>query len=114
MAPGVLNANTDVDGVRVGHVTLTEGKSIRTGVTAILPHARNLHAEKVPAGISVGNGYGKFAGSTQIEELGEIETPVVMTNTLGVGAAIEGVVRWTMAQPGNEQVGSINALVGET
>src|SRR6516162_1533034 len=82
--PGALNTITDVDGVRVGHVTLVEGSGIRTGVTVILPHGGNLFQNKVPAGFAVGNGFGKFAGATQVEELGEIETPIVLTNTLSV------------------------------
>ena len=81
LRPGALNAITDVDGVRVGHVTLVEGSGIRTGVTVVLPHGGNLFQNKVPAGFAVGNGFGKFAGATQVEELGEIETPIVLTNT---------------------------------
>ncbi len=119
MRPGVLptgkrNAITDVEGVRVGHKTIVEGDSIRTGVTAILPHAGNLFQKKVPAAVFVGNGFGKAAGFLQVRELGNIETPVVLTNTLAVGTAIEAVVGWTLAQPGNEQVRSVNAVVGET
>lgn len=113
-APGPLNAITDVEGVRVGHVTLSTGDAVRTGVTAIVPHAGNVFQQKVAGAVFVGNAFGKLAGSTQVDELGAIETPIVLTNTLGVGAAIEGVVRWTLAQPGNEQVRSVNALVGET
>ncbi len=113
-APGPLNAITDVDGVRVGHVTLTTGDTIRTGVTAVVPHGGNLFQDKVPGAVFVGNAFGKLAGSTQVDELGTIETPIVLTNTLGVGAAVEGVVRWTIAQPGNANVRSVNALVGET
>src|SRR5262249_8408343 len=112
--PGALNAITDVAGVRVGHVTLIEGDEVRTGVTAVLPHARNLFQEKVPGAVFVGNAFGKLAGSTQVEELGTIETPIVLTNTLNVGTAMEGVIAWTLAQAGNEQVRSVNALVGET
>lgn len=112
--PGKLNAITDVAGVKVGHVTLIEGETIRTGVTAILPHGGNLFQDKVAGAVFVGNAFGKLAGSTQVNELGTIETPIVLTNTLGVGAAIEGVVAYTLAQPGNEQVLSVNALVGET
>lgn len=112
--PGPLNAITDVAGVRVGHISLIEGDNIRTGVTAILPHDGNLYQDKVPAGYAQGNGYGKFAGTTQIIELGEIETPIALTNTLSVPAAAEGVVRWTLAQKGNEEVRSVNAVVGET
>lgn len=119
IAPGVLkpgkqNAITDVSGVRVGHVTLIEGSDIRTGVTAILPHAGNLFQEKVPAGFAVGNGFGKFAGSTQIVELGEIETPVILTNTLSVAEGIAAAVEWTLAMKDNENVRSVNAVVGET
>lgn len=113
-APGPLNAVTDVDGVRVGHVTLVEGDAVRTGVTAIVPHGGNPFREKVPGAVFVGNAFGKLAGSTQVEELGTIETPIVLTNTLAVGAAVEGVVRWTLGRAGNEDVRSVNALVGET
>ena len=109
---GPLNAITDVAGVKVGQVTIIEGKSIRTGVTAILPHSGNVYQDKVPAGFSVGNAYGKFMGSTQIKELGEIETPIVLTNTLNVPEAAAGTVEWTLKQPGNEQVRSVNAIVG--
>ncbi len=112
--PGPLNAITDVDGVRVGQVTLVTGDTIRTGVTAVVPHGGNLFQDKVPGAVFVGNAFGKLAGSTQVDELGTIETPIVLTNTLGVGAAIEGVVRWTLAQDGNASVRSVNALVGET
>ena len=111
---GPLNAITDVAGVRVGQVTIVEGTNIRTGVTAILPHGGNLYQDKVPAGFSVGNAYGKFMGSTQVEELGEIETPIVLTNTLNVPEAAAGVIEWTLKQPGNEEVRSVNAVVGET
>jgi D-aminopeptidase len=111
---GPLNAITDVAGVRVGQVTIIEGANIRTGVTAILPHGGNPYQDKVPAGFSVGNAYGKFMGSTQVEELGEIETPIVLTNTLNVPEAAAGVIEWTLKQPGNEQVRSVNAVVGET
>jgi D-aminopeptidase len=119
IAPGVLpvgqwNAITDVRGVMVGHVTLIEGADIRTGVTAILPHGGNLFQDKVPAAIVVGNGFGKLAGFTQVEELGEIETPVVLTNTLSVPRAMEALIDWALAQKGNEQVRSVNAVVGET
>lgn len=114
LAPGPLNAITDVVGVRVGQVTLWEGDSVRTGVTAILPHGGNLYQEKVPAGFYQGNGYGKFAGSTQIIELGEIETPIVLTNTLSIPQGMEGIIAWTLKQPGNEGVRSVNAVVGET
>jgi D-aminopeptidase len=111
---GPLNAITDVAGVKVGQVTLIEGANVRTGVTAILPHGGNLYQEKVPAGFAVGNAYGKFMGSTQVKELGEIETPIVLTNTLNVPEAAAGIIEWTLKQPGNEQVRSVNAIVGET
>lgn len=114
MAPGPLNAITDVAGVQVGHRTLIKGKSVRTGVTAILPHGGNLFQEKVPAAVYVGNGFGKAAGFLQVQELGVIETPVVLTNTLSVATAVEAAVAWTLAQPGNEKVSSVNAIVGET
>jgi D-aminopeptidase len=114
LAPGPLNAITDVAGVRVGHTTLHTGDHVRTGVTAIVPHAGNVFQQKVPGAVFVGNAFGKLAGSTQVEELGTIESPIVLTNTLSVGAAVEGVVRWTLQQSGNEQVRSVNALVGET
>ena len=112
--PGPNNAITDVPGVTVGHVTCIEGDSIRTGVTAIVPHQGNLFRNKVPAAISVGNGFGKLAGYTQVRELGNIETPVILTNTLSVAAGIEGAVRYTLMQPGNERENSVNAVVGET
>ncbi|MFC1618310.1 P1 family peptidase [Candidatus Neomarinimicrobiota bacterium] len=114
LSPGALNAITDVEGVEVGHQTLIKGKSTRTGVTAILPHTGNLFRQKVPATVYVGNGYGKAAGFLQVQELGQIETPIVLTNTLNVGTAVEAVVAWTLDQPGNEEVRSVNALVGET
>ena len=114
LPPGKWNAITDVEGVRVGHKTIVEGDSIRTGVTAILPHGGNLFQRKVPAAVFVGNGFGKAAGFLQVRELGNLETPIVLTNTLAVGTAIEAVVGWTLAQPGNEQVRSVNAVVGET
>lgn len=114
MAPGALNAITDVEGVRVGQTTVIEGDRVRTGVTAILPHGGNLFQDKVPGAVFVGNAFGKLAGSTQVEELGTIETPIVLTNTLAVGTAMDAVVRWTLAQEGNANVRSVNALVGET
>ncbi len=112
--PGQLNAITDVRGVRVGHRTVIEGERIRTGVTAIVPHEGNVFQDKTPAAVVIGNGFGKLMGSTQIIELGEIETPILLTNTLAVAQAAEGVIRWTLAQPGNEAVRSLNAVVGET
>ena len=119
ISPGILptgpwNAITDVQGVRVGHFTLIEGDDIRTGVTAILPHDGNLFQNKVPAGIAVGNGFGKLTGLTQMDELGEIETPIVLTNTLAVPRAAEALIEWTLAQTGNEDARSVNPIVGET
>jgi len=138
LPPGKLNAITDVEGVKVGHVTLIEGTDIRTGVTAILPHSGNLFAEKVPSaiylgngfgklmgytqveelGIStaiyLGNGFGKLMGYTQVEELGNIETPILLTNTLNVGIVADGVIEYMLNLPGNENVRSINPIVGET
>lgn len=111
---GPLNAITDVEGVRVGHRTLIRGESVRTGVTAILPHGGNLFQSKVPAAVYVGNGFGKAAGFLQVRELGNLETPIVLTSTLSVGTAVEAVVAWTLEQPGNEKVLSVNAVVGET
>ena len=111
---GPLNAITDVAGVKVGQVTIIEGANIRTGITAILPHGGNLYQDKVPAGFAVGNAYGKFMGSTQIEELGEIETPILLTNTLNVPETAAGIIEWTLKQPGNSDVRSVNAVVGET
>ncbi|MGG5808082.1 P1 family peptidase [Falsiroseomonas sp. CW058] len=112
--PGALNAITDVAGVLVGQVTVTEGEGTRSGVTAILPHGGNPFADRVPAGVFAMNGFGKMAGVTQVQELGELETPVLLTNTLAVGRAMEALVDWTLAQPGNEAVRSVNAVVGET
>lgn len=112
--PGPMNAITDVAGVRVGHVTVIEGERIRTGATAILPHGDNLYQNKVPAAVVVGNGYGKLAGVTQVHELGEIEAPIVLTNTLNVAEGIAAAVEWSLQQPGNEDVRSVNTVVGET
>ena len=100
--PGPLNAITDVAGVRVGHTTLIDGDRVRTGVTAVVPHPGNLFQEKVPGAVFVGNAFGKLAGSTQVDELGTIETPVLLTNTLSVGVAVAAAAAWTLAQPGNE------------
>lgn len=108
LAPGPLNAITDVNGVRVGHTTLTIGDNVRTGVTVVLPHGGNMFQDKVPGAVFVGNAFGKLAGSTQVDELGTIETPIALTNTLSVGAAIEGLVRWTLRQSGNAEVRSVN------
>ncbi len=114
MEPGKWNAITDVGGVKVGHVTLIEGESVRTGATAILPHDGNIYQEMVPGAIYVANGYGKLMGYTQVEELGFIETPIVLTNTLSVPNAANGVITYTLGLPGNEGVASVNAVVGET
>lgn len=114
MQKGPTNSIVDVVGVKVGHVTLIVADSIRTGVTAILPHGNNLFQQKVPAAVFTGNGFGKLAGTTQIKELGNIESPVILTNTLSVAEGMNGVIRYTLAQTGNEQVQSVNAVVGET
>lgn len=119
ITPGILQAGkwntiTDVFGVKVGQVTLIEADEIRTGVTAILPHDGNLFQEKTPAAMMVGNGFGKLVGFTQVDELGEIESPIVLTNTLSVPRASEAILEWTLAQPGNEEVRSVNPIVGET
>ncbi|MDI1323973.1 MAG: P1 family peptidase [Algoriphagus sp.] len=114
LSTGNLNSITDVPGVKVGHLTKIEGESSRTGITTILPHGGNLFQQKVPAAIFVGNGFGKLAGVTQVQELGNLESPIILTNTLSVSAGIEGVVRYSLSQEGNEQVQSVNAVVGET
>src|ERR671914_578557 len=111
---GTLNAITDVQGVLVGHTTLVRGDNIRTGVTAILPHNGNLFREKVPGAVFVGNGFGKLAGSTQVNELGEIETPILLTSTLSVPRVADFVIDYMLALPGNDDVQSINPLVAET
>ena len=111
---GPLNAITDVDGVLVGHTTLIRGDNIRTGVTAILPHNGNLFREKVPGAVFVGNGFGKLAGSTQVNELGEIETPILLTSTLNVPRVADFLMDYMLALPGNEDVQSINPVVAET
>ncbi|MBX2967548.1 MAG: P1 family peptidase [Cyclobacteriaceae bacterium] len=111
---GKFNTITDVPGVKVGHITLVEGSSVRTGITAILPHDGNIFQDKVPAAIFVGNGFGKLAGSTQVMELGNLETPIVLTNTLSVSAAMDAIIEYTLNLPGNENVQSVNAVVGET
>jgi len=111
---GPLNAITDVDGVLVGHTTIVRGDNIRTGVTAILPHSGNLFREKVPGAVFVGNGFGKLAGSTQVNELGEIETPILLTSTLSVPRVADFLMDYMLALPGNEDVLSINPLVAET
>jgi len=113
-SPGPLNAITDVAGVKVGQVTLIEGDNIRTGVTAILPHEGNIYQQKVPGAIYVANGYGKLTGIAQVEELGQIETPVILTNTLSVPTAADAVLDYVLSLPGNEHVQSVNPVVGET
>jgi D-aminopeptidase len=114
MSPGPLNAITDVAGVMVGQTTLIRGDSVRTGITAIHPHTGNIFQHKVPAGLFVGNGFGKLAGSTQLAELGTLESPIILTNTLNVSIAMDAVIDHTLWQPGNETVQSVNAVVGET
>ena len=119
IAPGILptgkyNSITDVQAVRVGHVTVIENDDIRTGATAILPHSGNIYTEKIPAGIAVGNGFGKLMGSTQIVELGEIETPIVLTNTLCAPRAADAIIDWVLDQPGSTSATTINPVVGET
>jgi len=111
---GPLDAITDVAGVEVGHTTIIRGENIRTGVTAVLPHSGNLYREKVPAAIFVGNGFGKLTGSTQVEEMGDIETPVLLTSTTSVPRVADALISYMLALPGNEDVLSINPVVGET
>ena len=111
---GPLNAITDVPGVAIGQKTIVEGDNIRTGVTAVLPHTGNLFRDKVPGAVFVGNAFGKLAGSTQVNELGEIETPIMLTSTLAVPRVADGVIDYMLSLPGNENVQSINPLVGET
>lgn len=114
LQPGQFNAITDVPGVKVGHSTLIEDENIRTGVTSILPHSGNIFQEKVPAAIFVGNGFGKLAGYTQVKELGNLETPIILTNTLSVPTAANALIGYTLNQPENQNVRSVNAVVGET
>ena len=114
LPPGPNNAITDVEGVRVGQTTIVEGDSVRTGVTAILPHSGNLFFDRVPAGLHVGNGFGKLVGVTQLSELGELETPILLTCTLCVWKAADAMAAYLLEQPGMEQVRSINPVVGET
>jgi D-aminopeptidase len=114
MSTGQKNSILDIKGVSVGHLTKIEGSDIRTGVTAILPHQGNLFQQKVPAAVFIGNGFGKLAGTTQIEELGNIESPIILTNTMSVAAGIAGVIQYTIDQTGNENIQSVNAIVGET
>jgi D-aminopeptidase len=114
LKPGEWNAITDVPGIKIGHVTLIEGENIRTGVTAILPHDGNIYQESVPGAMYVANGYGKLTGYTQVIELGNIETPIILTNTLSVPTAANALITYTLSLPGNENVRSVNAVVGET
>jgi D-aminopeptidase len=114
LPPGPTNSITDVKGVGVGHETLIRGDSVRTGVTAILPHSGNIFKEKVPAAVFVGNGFGKLVGLSQVNELGEIETPILLTNTLSVNRAADALVDYVLSLPGNEDVQSVNPVVGET
>jgi len=114
LQPGLLNAITDVFGVKVGQITMIEGRDIRTGVTAVLPHGGNVFQEKVPAAVYVANAHGKLTGSTQIDELGSLETPIILTNTLSVPTAADALIDYTLAFPGNESVQSVNPVVGET
>lgn len=114
LKPGKLNAITDVAGVKVGHFTLVKAQHIRTGVTAVLPHGDNLFQEKVPAAVHAANGFGKLTGISQIEELGNIETPIILTNTLSVPTAADALIDYTLSLPGSENVGSVNPVVGET
>jgi len=114
LPPGELNAITDVGGVTVGQVTLVKGKDVRTGVTAILPHEGNVFQEKVPGAVYTANGFGKAAGFEQVRELGNIEAPILLTNTLDVGTVREAATAWVLRQPGNGDVRSVNVVVGET
>lgn len=114
MQPGKQNAITDVVGVKVGHTTIIKADSIRTGVTAIIPHDGNIFQHKVPGAIYIGNGFGKLAGYTQVKELGNIESPIILTNTLSVATGINAILSHTLSQKGNEHVQSVNAVVGET
>lgn len=114
LTPGPLNAITDVEGVQVGHTTVIEGENIRTGVTVILPHKEDLFKSRVPAAVYVGNGFGKALGFTQVQELGELETPIGLTNTLSIHTVANGITDYILRQPGNENVRSVNPVVGET
>ncbi|GGN09016.1 D-aminopeptidase [Dyadobacter beijingensis] len=114
MPAGALNAITDVAGVKVGQVTISEGADVRTGVTAILPHDGNIFQQKVQAAMYIGNGFGKMTGYAQVEELGTIESPIVLTNTLSVPTAAEAVIDWTLSMKGNENIRSVNPVIGET
>src|SRR5437588_711566 len=114
LPPGSLNAITDVPGVKVGHTTLIKGDTVRTGVTAILPHGGNLFKEKVPGAVFIGNAFGKLIGSTQVNELGEIETPILLTSTLAAPKVADALITYMLGLKGNENVQSVNPLVGET
>ena len=111
---GALNSITDVEGVSVGHKTIIKGAHIRTGVTAIIPHQKNIFQNKVPAAIYIGNGFGKLTGYSQVKELGTIETPIILTNTLSVPIASESLISYTLEKEGNENLRSVNPIVGET
>jgi D-aminopeptidase len=112
--PGKYNAITDVPGVKVGHKTIIKGDDIRTGVTAIIPHQGNIFKKKVPAAIYIGNGFGKLAGYSQVKELGNIETPVILTNTMSIAPALDALITYTLQQEGNQNIASVNGVVGET
>nr|WP_290876068.1 P1 family peptidase [Gracilimonas sp.] len=114
LTPGSLNAITDVEGVKVGHRTIIEGNNIRTGVTMIFPHDGDLFKSRVPAAVYVGNGFGKALGFTQVQELGELETPIGLTNTLSIHTVANGITEYVLRQAGNEHVRSVNPVVGET
>src|SRR6185369_11556176 len=114
LQPGPLNAITDVAGVSIGHSTIIRGDNVRTGVTAVLPHGGNLFHEKVPGAVFIGNAFGKLTGSTQVNELGEIETPIILTSTLSVPRAADAVLDYVLGLSGNEDVQSVNPLVAET
>ena len=114
LSPGPLNAITDVAGVKVGHTTLVHGDNVRTGVTAILPHGGNLFKERVPGAVFIGNAFGKLIGSTQVNELGEIETPILLTSTLSTPKVADALITYMLNMKGNESVQSVNPLVGET
>lgn len=114
MPAGKMNAITDVAGIKVGHTTIIKGDSVRTGVTVILPHDENLFQQKVPAAVYLGNSFGKLAGYTQVKELGNLEAPIILTNTLSVGTAMNAIISYLLKQEGNETVQSVNAVVGET
>ena len=114
MSTGTMNAITDVGGVKVGQVTVSEGADVRTGVTAIIPHEGNIFQQKVLAAMYIGNGFGKLTGYSQVEELGTLESPIVLTNTLSVPSVADAIIDWTLGQQGNENVRSVNPVVGET